>query len=91
MNVKALNYEADTLRLDGSFEMPEAFEAQGLDSQAETIHRLRSIIRLSMHCLESILKRGHIQGVFDRDSQIQDDDPYIKSLMDMIKKGTTGR
>jgi hypothetical protein len=54
----------------------------------EAIKGLRSIIRLSMQYLEVILKHGHMRGIPDRDTFIQDSDPYLESLMSMVRQGT---
>lgn len=58
-------------------------------NEMEAIKGLRSIIKLSMHCLQVILRHGHSQGGLDRDVLIQDSDPYLESLMNMVRQGTT--
>jgi hypothetical protein len=55
-------------------------------SHREAIEGLRDIIMLSMHCLDIMLRRGHIQRTFDGDSLVQDSDPYIEGLLNMIRK-----
>jgi len=52
----------------------------------EAIEGVRDIIMLSMHCLDIMLRRGHIQRTFDRDNPVQDNDPYIEGLLNMIRK-----
>jgi hypothetical protein len=58
-------------------------------AKTETIKGLHSIIVLSMQCLEIVLRHGHIRRTYDRDSLIQDNDPYVEGLLNSIRKGNT--
>jgi hypothetical protein len=90
MNVQALSQEVEQLNPDGLFTVHEGLVAQGfVDGEAETMKGLRSIITLSMQCLEIMLRHGQIQGTFDRDNLIQDNDPYLEGLLNMIRKVET--
>jgi len=85
MNIHALNNTSGQLYPHGLLAAHEGFYR----NEAETFKGLRSIITLSMQCLNIMLKHGHIQGGNDRDDLIQDIDPYIENLMNVVRQGTT--
>ena len=80
MNIHVLHHTSEQLDHHGLFSNQD---------KAEMVNGLRSIIMLSMQCLEVMLRHGHTQDGFDRDSLIQDADPYIENLMKMVRQGTT--
>lgn len=55
--------------------------------ERETINGLLSIITLSMQCFEIMVRHGHMQHGFNREGLIQDDDPYIESLLRIMRNG----
>jgi hypothetical protein len=55
--------------------------------ERETINGLLSIITLSMQCFEIMVRHGHMQHGLDREGLIQDDDPYIESLLRIMRNG----
>jgi hypothetical protein len=69
------------------------FEAKGdtyahgsRNNHREAIEGVRDIIMLSMHYLDIMMRSGHIQRTFDGDNPVQDNDPYIEGLLNMIRK-----
>lgn len=90
MNVRTMYQGVERFYPDGYFSTGKNFLAHGyVDDQAETIKGLHSIIVLSMQCLEIMLRHGHIRRTYDRDSLIQDNDPYVEGLLNSIRKGNT--
>ena len=88
MNVRALNQGMGRLHQNVVFPTHEGFAAHGMgDSEIGSIKGIRSVISLSMKCLEIILKEGHIQGTSSRDGVVQDNDPYMERLIGMARKG----
>lgn len=85
MNIHTLNRTSEQIYPHGLLAAHECFDR----NQTETFKALRSIIMLSMQCLDIMLRNGRIQGGNDRDSLVQDVDPYIENLMNMVRQGTT--
>lgn len=92
MNVQTLNQRVERSNPSDLFSGDEVFVNYGYaDNQIEARKGLRRIIRLSMHCLEIMLRNGHTQGEFDRDNLAQVSDPYVEGLLIIMRKGNTDR
>lgn len=88
MNAQALRQTAEQLYPEIFFSSHDRLVTDGLiESKLETIKGLRSIITLSLQCLEKMLKDGYAGETSNRDSMIQDNDPYMEHLVSMVRKG----
>ena len=92
MNVNMVCQGAEEMYPDAYFVTRENLYAHGSpDDRGETIKGLRGIVMLSMQWLEIMLSHGHFRRTFDRDSLLQDSDPYVEGLLNMIRKEKTNQ
>lgn len=90
MNIHGLDQRVEKYYPDACFVAgDDLFAHASADAKTESFNGLHSIITLSMHCLEIVLRHGHIQRTFDGDSLLQDNDPYVEGLLNMIREENT--
>ena len=86
MNVHGLHQGVEKFYPHACFVMGDDLLTHASDDNKTESTGLHSIITLSMKYLEIMLRHGHIQRTFDRDRVVQDNDPYMEGLLDMIRK-----
>lgn len=56
------------------------------DSAEEAMNGLRSIIRLSMYCLDLMLRNGGIQRTINENGLARDNDPYVEGVLNIMER-----